>query len=358
MEDSPEDLNNDNNNIFYNDNYMNNYEEMACCNTALITTFFQENTQNVLNFLNDFCNNIQIDDQAQIINDPKQIIKTPLCSNNKQSSHSNVSETNNGNNINNNSIDNFINNNEINNNIHNNRNNGHSLNNSQVSEVVNPSNDSAAEPIMDTKKYENMVLNSINRKKNNLHRRRTNLFNVLKDVFKDFFTESNEVEQNENNNNIANSHMNLNLNLKKRPILKRIIDNEIKTPLNHYQDQIPQRPQNIDNVLSHANSQVFRRPQLFSDNIMSFNISEENDDESVTKLVSIIPVFTVKEKNKNNNNKCAICLSDFEVGEKKSTLPCVHSFHCSCIERWIKKKNSCPICKLDISVETFKRSIY
>lgn len=338
------------NNMFYNDNYINNYEDLACCNTAVISNFFQENGANFLNYINNFCfNNIEINEDAQIINDPKQQIKTPLCSHNKQKS-----ETSNGNN--NNNIDNYINNNEINNNPNNNNNHHNSLNNSHVSEVHNPSNDSAAEPIMTTKKYDNMVNQSRIRKKNNKHRNRTNLFNVIKDVFKDFFTESNEEELNDNDNN-ANSD--IKLNLKRRPILKRIIDNEIISPLKQYQNQIPQRNlNNNNNVLRHANSHIFRRPQLFADNIISFNISEENDDENVTKLVSIIPVFTVKEKNINNNNKCAICLSDFEVGEKKSTLPCMHSFHYNCIEKWIKEKKSCPICKFEISFDYLKSSIY
>ena len=347
MENNKESLDN---NMFYNDNYINNYEELACCNTAVISNFFQENGANFLNYINNFCfNNIEINEEAQIINDPKQQIKTPLCSHNKKKS-----ETSNGNN--NNNIDNYINNNEINNNPNNNNNHHNSLNNSHVSEVHNPSNDSAAEPIMTTKKYDNMVNQSRIRKKNNKHRNRTNLFNVIKDVFKDFFTESNEEELNDNDNN-ANSD--IKLNLKRRPILKRIIDNEIISPLKQYQNQIPQRNlNNNNNVLRHANSHIFRRPQLFADNIISFNISEENDDENVTKLVSIIPVFTVKEKNINNNNKCAICLSDFEVGEKKSTLPCMHSFHYNCIEKWIKDKKSCPICKFEISFDYLKSSIY
>ena len=347
MENNKESLDN---NMFYNDNYINNYEELACCNTAVISNFFQENGANFLNYINNFCfNNIEINEDAQIINDPKQQIKTPLCSHNKKKS-----ETSNGNN--NNNIDNYINNNEINNNPNNNNNHHNGLNNSHVSEVHNPSNDSAAEPIMTTKKYDNMVNQSRIRKKNNKHRNRTNLFNVIKDVFKDFFTESNEEELNDNDNN-ANSD--IKLNLKRRPILKRIIDNEIISPLKHYQNQIPQRNlNNNNNVLRHANSHIFRRPQLFADNIISFNISEENDDENVTKLVSIIPVFTVKEKNINNNNKCAICLSDFEVGEKKSTLPCMHSFHYNCIEKWIKEKKSCPICKFEISFDYLKSSIY
>ena len=172
-----------NNNIFYNDNYIQNYEEQACCNNSVIANFFQENRNNLINFLSDFCfKNMSIDDEAQIINNRENKLETPLCSDNKK---------NRDNIINNNIIDNYIDNNSINNNIEH-----HDLNNSLNSEVINPSNEEAAEPIMSTKKYDNMVNQSRNRPKNNLHRNRTNLFNVIKDVFKDFFTDKKEDNQN------------------------------------------------------------------------------------------------------------------------------------------------------------------
>ena len=42
--------------------------------------------------------------------------------------------------------------------------------------------------------------------------------------------------------------------------------------------------------------------------------------------------------------ECSICLE--EVGEKETTwLPCAHGFHKSCIEKWLKVKPECPVCR-------------
>jgi len=48
----------------------------------------------------------------------------------------------------------------------------------------------------------------------------------------------------------------------------------------------------------------------------------------------------------NNNDKCAVCLSDITMSEKRGALPCCdHIFHFSCIMTWSKIDNSCPLCK-------------
>ena len=45
---------------------------------------------------------------------------------------------------------------------------------------------------------------------------------------------------------------------------------------------------------------------------------------------------------------CSICLQeDSEVFE---TLPvCNHSFHLKCINEWLRNKNTCPLCRLNIN---------
>ena len=76
-----------------------------------------------------------------------------------------------------------------------------------------------------------------------------------------------------------------------------------------------------------------------------------NDDYK--EILRYIPTSTVKEIKKNSeNNKCVICLSDFQIGEQESTLPCLHFFHSNCIEKWISEKKWCPICKYDISLKS------
>jgi hypothetical protein len=285
---------------------------------------------------------------------PQQNIATPLCSNNNIINDIYK---------NNNSITN-INNNNINNNIN---------NNNDVQDIKsilseNQSNNSAAEPadpIMSIKKFNTLVNQNKNKKRNLNHKNRRNLFSILSDLFKDFFNE-NEKDTNDNF-----------LKLKHRPILKRIIEKDILSPLqlnnkngndnlsvslnraNTYQNQNNNHNISLNNNIRSPNAIIYERRELFADDILSNDISEENDDENIQELVSFIPIFKVKEKEKSieNRSKCSICLCEFEIGEEKSTLPCLHYFHFNCIEKWIKRKQYCPICKYQISFESLRKNI-
>ncbi|CAG8628952.1 1757_t:CDS:1 [Cetraspora pellucida] len=45
---------------------------------------------------------------------------------------------------------------------------------------------------------------------------------------------------------------------------------------------------------------------------------------------------------------CAICLEDFDDGDKIRELPCRHCYHVECIDPWLTtKSSSCPLCKKD-----------
>ncbi|KAL8256098.1 hypothetical protein R6Q59_031165 [Mikania micrantha] len=48
----------------------------------------------------------------------------------------------------------------------------------------------------------------------------------------------------------------------------------------------------------------------------------------------------------NDNNICAICLSDYKPKESLRTIPeCNHYFHADCIDEWLKLNATCPVCR-------------
>ncbi|KAK8587964.1 hypothetical protein V6N13_086923 [Hibiscus sabdariffa] len=46
--------------------------------------------------------------------------------------------------------------------------------------------------------------------------------------------------------------------------------------------------------------------------------------------------------------ECCICLSAYEAGTELRELPCLHHFHCNCIDKWLYINSTCPLCKFNI----------
>jgi len=94
------------------------------------------------------------------------------------------------------------------------------------------------------------------------------------------------------------------------------------------------------------------------DTIMSF-IADSMDNPNRLRSVSPrqilierlpVRVFT-RRRSSLGEHICRICLGEYEEHERLRTLPCFHSYHATCIDRWLQSTSKCPVCQQDILVE-------
>lgn len=57
---------------------------------------------------------------------------------------------------------------------------------------------------------------------------------------------------------------------------------------------------------------------------------------------------TQKIKITNVNTNCSICQDSFSHGQEARMLPCCHIFHLECIDPWLARSSSCPMCREEI----------
>lgn len=47
--------------------------------------------------------------------------------------------------------------------------------------------------------------------------------------------------------------------------------------------------------------------------------------------------------------RCSICLGEYQEKEVLRIMPkCGHNFHLSCIDVWLRKQSTCPVCRLSL----------
>ncbi|RAL37183.1 hypothetical protein DM860_004105 [Cuscuta australis] len=68
-------------------------------------------------------------------------------------------------------------------------------------------------------------------------------------------------------------------------------------------------------------------------------------------VVESLPLFKFSSlKGSRDGLECAVCLSRFEDPEILRLLPkCKHAFHVGCIDQWLQKHSTCPLCRHKIS---------
>ncbi|XP_008803264.1 RING-H2 finger protein ATL7-like [Phoenix dactylifera] len=69
-------------------------------------------------------------------------------------------------------------------------------------------------------------------------------------------------------------------------------------------------------------------------------------------VVAAIPTMKYKREafQSREDAQCSICLGEYEEKEVLRIMPsCGHSFHLACIDVWLQKQATCPICRLPLN---------
>jgi hypothetical protein len=99
-------------------------------------------------------------------------------------------------------------------------------------------------------------------------------------------------------------------------------------------------------------------PQIYNfhnhNNYNNYNTMDiDNEDNKIDHFnycYEIDETVSKSEKIKKDDSvlteQCFICMDEYKVNQFKRNLPnCNHCFHKKCIDKWLKKKASCPICR-------------
>jgi len=66
-----------------------------------------------------------------------------------------------------------------------------------------------------------------------------------------------------------------------------------------------------------------------------------------SREISELPSYAASSE--LTEKECSICLESYRVGVKVKKLPrCMHIFHVSCIDQWLQRKTTCPLCRLQV----------
>ena len=84
----------------------------------------------------------------------------------------------------------------------------------------------------------------------------------------------------------------------------------------------------------------------------TYKSSTENETTNAASELSTTNLTTNNQAcNLMSDEECIICLCQYENKDVLRTLPCQHTFHCHCIDRWFEASMECPMCKNVVVVQ-------
>ncbi|XP_010466225.1 PREDICTED: NEP1-interacting protein-like 1 [Camelina sativa] len=101
-------------------------------------------------------------------------------------------------------------------------------------------------------------------------------------------------------------------------------------------------------VLKAYQSQIIAFDTSYMGSSDFYDFDQERKGLSKSSIQNI-PMF-YNHSNHQTKSSCPICLQDWEEGEVGRKLDqCGHTFHMICIDKWLLKQETCPICRDHLS---------
>ncbi|CAN6232070.1 unnamed protein product [Urochloa humidicola] len=67
------------------------------------------------------------------------------------------------------------------------------------------------------------------------------------------------------------------------------------------------------------------------------------------EMREMLPVVIFKESFLIRETQCSVCLADYQPDERLQRIPpCGHTFHINCIDHWLSKNTTCPLCRVSL----------
>ena len=87
-------------------------------------------------------------------------------------------------------------------------------------------------------------------------------------------------------------------------------------------------------------------------------MNQREVSERIQLAISQLPTYSYRDTGRtptktvdgstHDSTSCSICIESFTEAELVKILPCFHQFHSKCVDDWLLRKSTCPVCKYDI----------
>ena len=162
-----------------------------------------------------------------------------------------------------------------------------------------------------------------------------------------------------NNINITDEEISFNMSFYNNSVDNTFSNNSINTTFDAIIDNLRNISHIINEDISNENNIYFEIEIIQDGNgIDSANIDNTEQKDYFLNRTEINEKLGKSIKIKKNDSiideNCLICMEVFKERELKRILPkCKHCYHKKCIDKWLIKNSSCPVCRDNLIHNTF-----